>query len=208
MNTNKKDLFGSPLFEFVIQEKDKLNPILKRDIQKLVDESTGVNRSNQNGWHSESHLFKRKENSFRLLSKAIVDCVLLATKEIVPDFDPRQFDIKAEGWMNLSGKGAYNSPHDHPSFMWSGVYYVAIPENRKERSGLIEFLDPRTNILANAPEFASSWYFCPKVTITPKEGVMLIFPSYLRHWVYPNEEDENRISIAFNIKFSKKVETS
>ena len=31
---------------------------------------------------------------------------------------------------------------------------------------------------------------------------MIIFPSYLRHWVYPNEEESERVSIAFNIRYS------
>jgi len=50
-----------------------------------------------------------------------------------------------------------------------------------------------------------SGYFSPKRTLTPKDGMILIFPSYLRHWVYPNDEDENRISMAFNFKFAPKT---
>ena len=50
-----------------------------------------------------------------------------------------------------------------------------------------------------------SGYFSPKRTLTPKEGMILIFPSYLRHWVYPNEEDEDRISMAFNFKYAPKT---
>ena len=34
----------------------------------------------------------------------------------------------------------------------------------------------------------------------PIEGKMLIFPSSLEHEVQPNESDEDRISVSFNIK--------
>ena len=30
-----------------------------------------------------------------------------------------------------------------------------------------------------------------------------MFPSYLRHWVYPNESEEERVTIAFNARFAK-----
>jgi uncharacterized protein (TIGR02466 family) len=33
----------------------------------------------------------------------------------------------------------------------------------------------------------------------PLEGRMLIFPSYLAHQVEPNESDEDRISVSFNL---------
>jgi len=32
---------------------------------------------------------------------------------------------------------------------------------------------------------------------------MILFPSYLVHWVYPNEADTERWSIAFNATFKK-----
>ena len=38
-----------------------------------------------------------------------------------------------------------------------------------------------------------------RMTIQPKEGGLLIFPSHLRHWVYPNQQEAERISIAFNL---------
>jgi ectoine hydroxylase-related dioxygenase (phytanoyl-CoA dioxygenase family) len=40
-----------------------------------------------------------------------------------------------------------------------------------------------------------SYYF------DPMEGGMILFPSHLAHRVNENKSDEDRISIAFNIKF-------
>ena len=38
----------------------------------------------------------------------------------------------------------------------------------------------------------------------PKEGSMLVFPSYLEHMVKPNESDEDRISVSFNLDIIKR----
>ena len=40
--------------------------------------------------------------------------------------------------------------------------------------------------------------FDPIMRIRPKAGQMVIFPSYLLHSVYPNDSDQDRITIAFN----------
>ena len=35
--------------------------------------------------------------------------------------------------------------------------------------------------------------------LSPKEGSVILFPSYLRHAVEVNESDEDRISASFNV---------
>jgi hypothetical protein len=43
--------------------------------------------------------------------------------------------------------------------------------------------------------------FASKVAILPEPGMLILFPSFLRHWVYPNEQDADRTTIAFNARF-------
>ena len=38
----------------------------------------------------------------------------------------------------------------------------------------------------------------------PKSGKLVIFPSWLCHYVYPNKSKTQRISIAFNTQFEKR----
>jgi uncharacterized protein (TIGR02466 family) len=139
----------------------------------------------------------------------MVDCFNRCSKQVAPEFTGDQYDMKGEGWVNINPQHGFNVPHDHPGYTWSGVYYVSLPEKQEaeSRSGAIELLDPRTNVSAMATDIArKSLYFSPKRTLNPKNGMILIFPSYLRHWVYPNEEDQDRISMAFNFKFWPKSE--
>lgn len=197
------NLFASPLLLFELEQSANLNERLRADIDRLMEQSEGLRRSNQRGWHSEGTLFSRPEESFRTLCAAILRAVAEATQRVSPDFDPALYRFAAEGWVNVNGTSAYNAPHDHPGFCWSGVYYVATPASPTERSGNIEFLDPRTNVADMA--VPGSAFFQPKFRMQPKAGTLIVFPSYLRHWVYPNDSEEARISVAFNLRYMRKA---
>ncbi len=192
--------FASPIFTFEVPGAEALNEALMRDIEAYRRQAEGMNRSNQHGWHSPTDFFRRPEASFQALARQINSAVAMATRQVSPKLDLGKRLYKMQGWINVNPPGAYNTPHAHPDHEWSGSYYVKVPETPPgSRSGQIEFLDPRNGV--PQMEGLNSAYFVPKVRKAPKAGTMLVFPSYLRHWVYPNEQDEIRISIAFNTKF-------
>lgn len=195
-------LFASPLVTLQVNDATRLNAVLRREIHQMRAASNGVLRSNQKGWHSDPDLFGRTEPGCRRLQAAMLDAVRQATLQIAADFDFSGFALQAEGWVNLSGRNAFSAPHDHPGWAWSGCYYVTVPPLVAGRSGAIEFFDPRTNVRAMSIDGADC--FASKVTLLPREGMLLLFPSYLRHWVYPNDSDDERISIAFNVRFLKR----
>jgi hypothetical protein len=83
------------------------------------------------------------------------------------------------------------------------VYYASVsPEGL---SGAIEFLDPRAN--ANAYTIEGAVCFNRKFIIKPKPGNLLVFPSFLTHWVQPNGEAADRITVAFNIRYIKQSDS-
>jgi uncharacterized protein (TIGR02466 family) len=204
MDSKVIHLFSTPVFSYDCGVPAALHQQLIKDCYQWKKESEGVKKSNNLGWHSETKIFQRPEKTFKSICNVFVRAIMEATKSIAPDFKENEYTPIGEGWVNISPQHAFNAPHDHPGFTWSGVYYVKVPE-AKGRSGRIEFLDPRTNIAAMGLEFSTqSAYFAPKQIFHPKDNMLLIFPSYLRHWVYPNEENADRISIAFNAKFVRK----
>ena len=97
-------------------------------------------------------------------------------------------------WLNINRKNNFNSPHLHPNSAFSGVVYL----KTNAASGKIIFFNPTMSeafpINNQIEHFWGSYFFEPKV------GDVLVFPSYLRHYVEPNFSDEDRISIAFNMK--------
>lgn len=193
-----QSLFASPLFGFEVPDAEALNNALKADCQKRRESEEGMSVSNQAGWHSDRDLFSRTEDSFKTLSTHISHVFMHVVKSTLPTFNLTTHDIHGQGWVNINPKGGFNTPHDHTGFHWSGCYYVNVPKSTDERSGMIEFLDARGSTGIRAPQV--SMVFAPKFQVRPRAGTMLIFPAYLRHWVYPNQDDEDRISIAFNAR--------
>jgi uncharacterized protein (TIGR02466 family) len=214
--TRVEALFYSPLLVFQISDCEALNRQLLEEADAMRGGSSGVHKSNRKGWHSDPDFFHRTEPGCTTLRNHIVEAVLEATRRLSPNFDFKSNELEMEGWINVNPPGAFNAPHTHPSFAMSGTYYVSIPPDSVSiasesasiapdaKSGAFEFLDPRVNAAALHIEGAAC--FDQGVTVKPKAGLLMIFPSYLRHWVYPNEEESERVSIAFNIRYRKRVQ--
>lgn len=193
--------FATPLFRFEVPQSEALNAALLAEGEAMRAASTGVAKSNRHGWHSSGNLFKNTSEPIQKLQALATNAITLATQKIGAKADLDQLSLRLFAWMNMNPVGGFNAPHTHPGAHWSGVYYVSQPEVEAGQSGMIEFLDPRSDLpnwrILKAPTFR------PKKKIRPMPGDMILFPSYLVHWVYPNETDETRVSIAFNGTFSE-----
>ena len=149
-------------------------------------------KSNKNGWQSKALISSIPCFSPLLESSRLVfDSIL---KLISPDWLPK---YSIESWINVSERGGFNLPHSHPQALLSAVYYLKVPSG----SGDIVFRDPRQG--ANLSPFHGAKQICPPnnsadIRITPKEGLLLIFPNWLEHWVDQHKGEGERISIALN----------
>lgn len=198
-------LFATPLLRYRADDPETLNAALMATMQAMRSGSAGVEKSNRGGWHSEGNLFDSDAPAIRQVAAMARHAVLDATEQVGAKAAPDSLEMKLFAWMNANPQGGFNAPHSHPGAHWSGVYYVSQPETDDDTSGMIEFLDPRSDLpnwrlLKAAP-------FRPKKKLRPRPGEMILFPSYLVHWVYPNEAAEERVSIAFNATFRKARKT-
>ena len=201
-NIGLQPLFFSPLSIFELPNSEDLNEALLKEAYQLRNQSHGLSRSNISGWHSDDDFFIRSEPCFRKLQEEIIEAIRQTTLAVSPNFDFNIWGMQAESWINMLDKGGMNSPHDHPAWVWSGCYYIQVPEYENSRSGSIEFLDSRTNLRTLTVDGASC--FNSKFSLQPKAGSLLLFPSYLKHWVFPNESEQVRVSVAFNSRFVKR----
>ena len=113
------------------------------------------------------------------------------------NFNTEAIDARFAGWINVNPKGGSNLIHSHPNSHWSGVLYIQQPNDVTGNSGMIEFINPNQEGRDLAGLLPKNG-FDPIMRIRPKAGQMVIFPSYLLHSVYPNDSDQDRITIAFN----------
>jgi uncharacterized protein (TIGR02466 family) len=99
-------------------------------------------------------------------------------------------------WFNIHKKGDYGNSHFHREGTLSGVIYLKSPTD----CGKIVF--ERTDLQEHYFEADSvTEYSYKHYSYEPKEGRLLLFPSYLKHRIELNnttEEDDTRISLSFN----------
>lgn len=200
-----QSLFPMPLVSFEIPNCEEINRNLLAEIEKRRAAEEGQHRSNRQGWHSKSDLFRRKEKAHAEIATIIRSCVQATTQKMSPDTDFAELQMVCDGWINVNPTGAYNTPHDHPGSLWSGCYYISTPaaENGQRNSGDIEFLDPRG---ARVDSPIRAQFIADKVRVQPRPGLLLLFPSTLKHWVHPNASAQERVTIAFNAKFKRRAE--
>ncbi|MBJ3762103.1 2OG-Fe(II) oxygenase family protein [Maribius pontilimi] len=200
--TKYEKLFSTPLFRFRVPDAEALNRDLLETGSRLRSETDGVKKSNRGGWHSSGNLFDDAAPDVQKLKALAEKAVLDATGQVTAKVDPGSLGLKLFAWMNANPPGGFNAPHTHPGAQWSGVYYVSQPSVEEGTSGKIEFLSPRADLpnwrILQAQAFGS------KKSIRPEPGELILFPSYLVHWVYPNETDDERVTVAFNATFRQK----
>jgi len=97
-------------------------------------------------------------------------------------------------WININRFKDFNIPHIHRDAVFSGVYYVNVQE------------ESRINFRHPSPLYGYAWskldfgeHFADSYDHWPKNGELLIFPSWLTHYVPPNTTQEDRISISFDL---------
>lgn len=188
--------FSSPILRIPFSDAERVNPLLIAEAKAIKAQSTGVQRSNRQGWHSDTDLMSRTEPGLSELARFIRKAINTATKTIAPNFRLEDYRLVSEGWININPQHGYNKPHSHGGFMWSGCYYVTVPEVSNGPSGSIEFLSP-VLVPHGYSELKADCYK-DRITMRPNAGDILLFPSYLTHWVFPNEAQADRITIAFN----------
>ena len=123
-----------------------------------------------------------------------------------------QLRFDYHSWFHVTRKHGYQGQHNHPNASWSGIFCVHPGEHRPDRpdSGLVRFHDPRTHI--DMYSDAGNRNLQPPWTMGTcdwrhRRGQLLLFPSYLRHEIYPYAGDRPRVVVAFNCWISRAGQT-
>jgi uncharacterized protein (TIGR02466 family) len=189
--------FPTLIGRFRIPDADAMNQELHGLILAQEAKSTSVGRSSVGGWHSQTDFLSRPEPTVA----ALTTWVTWAVRQMVDaTAGPGTFRgvLSASAWATICRAGAYHAPHCHPDSAWSGVYYVDPGADNRDQplSGVLEFLDPRAGVEAvTAPGDPYGEPF----RVRPAAGLIVIFPSWLFHWVHPYTGQTPRIAVSFNV---------
>ena len=102
-------------------------------------------------------------------------------------------------WVNRYARGDLTHQHHHSNSIISGVYYLedcdeTAPIQFHRAPGYVN-LWPNT---INLPIQQHNALNIDVVTVIPKAGELIMWPSHLAHSVPPNQSDTERHTIAFN----------
>jgi len=201
-------LFSTPLLKIDLSDKALMNEslcefLLAKESSETQRRTGGVQKSNVAGWRSKDDLLQLNNPQVNLLatevSKAVGELMKVPSSSGATS---SRYLFQMYAWANVNRRGAYNVVHTHPNHHWAGVYYVRAGTNDVDKplSGLLEFSDPRPGAgLIPVKDFG----FGDRIRIQPRDGLLVIFPGWLPHFVHPYDGDDERISIAFNIKLEK-----
>mgnify|MGYP001438585673 FL=1 len=186
-------VWASKISNHQIINKEILSYIL--DLQKK--DSEGIKKSNFNGWHS--HDFNLNEDAPKNFTQAIKLNINQALKDMNWDLEKQEVKITSM-WAIINEKGAFNQRHHHGNSDLSAAYYVTAEKN----CGDIVFYDPRPAPVYKHPVAKSPNILNASVnSVQPEEGLLVLFPGYLEHSVNPNNSNNKRIVISFNVSLER-----
>jgi uncharacterized protein (TIGR02466 family) len=105
-----------------------------------------------------------------------------------------------ESWIHITREGGYHEVHNHPNCSWCGIYYVEPADCTVEPpNGINRFFSP-IDIMYDDP--GAEAYAQKPISVTPAEGTLVLFPSYVKHLAVPYKGQRDRIVLAFNSRVS------
>lgn len=188
--------------------KFKLNvdnqSILDECLNLKKDDPEGVKKSNIFGWQSQIYsLFGISRDLLPSIQNLAFNTVL-AANDISQNYD---FGLEfsehgCDWWININEKFCYNVVHSHPGCEIVALYYPKISFNCDN-----DINEGTLNLLRTDGSHQCGLYEKnnehSNYAIAPEVGTLYLFPSHILHYVTPNLEDTQRISIAFNLKADK-----
>ena len=195
MKFSKEYIFPSVVnvIDDILEEKDLI--LIKDDIiesSKKVVRKMNWQSNHDTTLHQKEPYINLGEVSFQLSKKYIDD--------LLYNYDSIYISSM---WSNILKPGESFNPHTHSNNFVSGVFYVEADEHQSPALG---FLDPRPQAGVFQPDVKN--YNVENSTLwnyPAKTNRMILFPSWLQHYVPVNCLNKNRISIAFNVMLKGQI---
>jgi len=158
-----------------------------------------LNQTLRGGTQTHGNLFERKIREVQQARASIEQCIHRYIEEMDDDLEHPFLSRKRErfrfsgSWSCRLGQQGFHTNHIHMEGWISPSYYVSPPDVDGEgdgHAGWIRFGE--TNINLGEREHIGK-------ILQPKEGHLVLFPSYMFHGTVPFPSNEVRTTIAFDV---------
>ena len=183
------DLFAIPLYRTIIGVPTESEQEHLKGVAMTPGRSQALNSTNL-------HILDVIQ--LRELRGKIDQGILEYMKHLGVDMTKISMNITTS-WVNRYARGDLTHQHHHSNSIISGVYYLedcdeTAPIQFHRAPGYVN-LWPNT---INLPIQQHNALNIDVVTVIPKMGELIMWPSHLAHSVPPNQSDTDRHTIAFN----------
>jgi hypothetical protein len=173
-------LFPTPLISTTLEDVDagKIAAI----VYSLRDAGFMFSGRDRGGAQTQGNFFLIDHPEVRKLRDRFFGLIHAFTKG-------QHHPLLIRGWAVILSRGDASADiaHNHLPYHWSAVYYPQVPALSGGQGNLLLY-DPREVFIESPP-----------AAITPHTGMLVMFPSWLRHTVEPvSTIDGDRISISLN----------
>ena len=155
-------------------------------------ESNVVPQIKHNLVESKFDLFSHKSDIIQKTAQWIGSCI----KETVNTIQVEKYGYHLtfnQSWYHITKTNGMHESHLHPNCSWCGVFYV---QSGDEGSGDTVFENPANyTYVDRGSQFLNS--LCT-VRVKPRDGMLVLFPSYLIHYQALYTGTQDRIIISFN----------
>lgn len=176
------------LFAIPIQRSSLERKFTKQELIFIKSQENKTYLNEGNSTSNNHNILEHK--SLKNLKKIIINSINIYSKQVL-NYENIEFYI-TQSWLNYTKKSEYHHTHAHPNSIISGVLYI----NTYEEDKIYFYKHGYNQISPKIKNYnaynSSSWWF------PVKNGDIILFPSSTTHGVNRKEQDNVRISLAFN----------
>lgn len=118
---------------------------------------------------------------------------------------PERIDVAIDdAWFHITNDGGFHDTHTHAGCSWCGIYYLRVGDFTKPKDGAApnggnRFYSPLAwGGVSN--DYGNEYLFQAYIDPPLEDGMLLLFPSFLRHSALPYAGRQDRVVIAFNTR--------
>jgi len=108
----------------------------------------------------------------------------------------------ADAWFHITNDGGFHDAHVHGECSWCGIYYLRAGESGRQPGGGApnggnRFYSPLTRG-GGYKDLGTRYLEFGSIDPPSRDGLLILFPSYLLHSALPYRGSTDRVVIAFN----------
>jgi uncharacterized protein (TIGR02466 family) len=184
---------------------DHLYAVKRSHGQKNIASGIAVTAKSSYGlFESPFDLLDAPIGSLQQLKAFFEDALRLAISHVNGgEVEPQRIQpVIADSWFHITNDGGYHDAHFHSHCSWCGIYYVqagdsTVGERTGTGNGINRFYSPIPSG-GGFNDYGSRYLHNNRLDVVPRDGMLLLFPSYLLHSALPYTGKQDRIVISFN----------